>query len=219
MSSRRYRLLCPISRALDRVGDRWSLLILRDLHAGPARFTDLQDGLPGIATNLLTERLRSLEADGLIDHKQTDHGVSVYELTDLGRRTDGLLFELARFGAEFEPDDELKEPGTARSIAVTLQAALARVVDPASSIVAEMRVDGQPFTVTVDGGLVDVSAGSAADPDAVVETSYEPLIDVADGRMVFEEFSRNHRRVVAGEPEVVMALGDTMKRALAVISE
>ena len=65
-SSRRYRLLCPIARALDRIGDRWTLLILRDLHAGPARFSELQTGLAGIATNLLTDRLQQLMTDGLV---------------------------------------------------------------------------------------------------------------------------------------------------------
>ena len=78
--SRRYRLLCPIARALDRVGDRWTLLILRDLHAGPARFVDVQASLPGLAPNLLTKRLRQLEADGLICRRETELSVSVYQL-------------------------------------------------------------------------------------------------------------------------------------------
>ena len=66
MSTRRgYDLVCPIARALDRVGDRWTLLILRDLHAGPARFSDLETGL-GIASNLLSSRLRDLNDDGLV---------------------------------------------------------------------------------------------------------------------------------------------------------
>jgi hypothetical protein len=63
-STRSYNLLCPISRALDHIGDRWTLLILRDLYAGPARFKDLQTGLAGIASNLLSDRLHALEASG-----------------------------------------------------------------------------------------------------------------------------------------------------------
>ena len=63
---RSYKLLCPIARGLDRIGDRWTLLILRDLHAGPARFSDLQRGLTGIAANLLADRLAKLVTDGLI---------------------------------------------------------------------------------------------------------------------------------------------------------
>ena len=101
--SRQYRLLCPIARALDRLGDRWTLLILRDLHAGPARFSDLQSGLPGIASNLLTTRLRQLEADGLVRRREAQFGVSVYQLTETGLGTADLLYELAAFGSRFPP--------------------------------------------------------------------------------------------------------------------
>jgi DNA-binding HxlR family transcriptional regulator len=84
---RRYKLLCPIARALDRVGDRWTLLILRDLHAGPARFSDLKTGLDGIATNLLTDRLRQLIDDGLVVRREGEFGTALYTLTELGRRS------------------------------------------------------------------------------------------------------------------------------------
>ena len=94
MPARRYRLLCPIARALDRVGDRWTLILLRDLHAGPARFSDLQT-LPGIASNLLTNRLRQLEEDGLIRRRTGEYGTTLYELTALGEETANLLFKLA----------------------------------------------------------------------------------------------------------------------------
>ena len=86
-AKRHYNLLCPIARSLDAVGDRWTLLILRDLHAGPARYQELHEGL-GIATNLLSTRLTELTESGLI-HKPQGH--SAYELTDLGRSTDRIL--------------------------------------------------------------------------------------------------------------------------------
>ena len=97
--SRSYRLLCPIARALDQVGDRWSLLILRDLHAGPARFSDLFSGLEGLASNLLTTRLQQLQDNGLVARRSAAHGAVVYELTENGERTAPLLFELATFGS------------------------------------------------------------------------------------------------------------------------
>ena len=90
---RRYRLLCPIARALDRIGDRWTLLILRDLHAGPARFSDLQSGLGGIASNLLAGRLQQLLEDGLARRRDAGFGVTVYELTETGAKSADLLFE------------------------------------------------------------------------------------------------------------------------------
>jgi len=75
VSTRRYRLLCPISRALDHVGDRWTLVILRDLHAGPVRHKDLAAGLTGIPSSLLATRLKELVADGLVEKKSYEHGV------------------------------------------------------------------------------------------------------------------------------------------------
>ena len=98
---RPYQLLCPIARALDVIGDRWTLLILRDLHAGPARFQVLQEGL-GVATNLLATRLTELTESGLIQKQAIDE-YSAYALTDLGRHTDMLLWELARFGGLLDP--------------------------------------------------------------------------------------------------------------------
>ena len=210
---RRYRLLCPIARALDRVGDRWTLLILRDLHAGPARFSDLQT-LPGIASNLLTNRLRQLEEDALIRRRDAEYGTTVYELTELGARTSDLLFELARFGAEFPPDDEIKRPGNLRTIAITLRVACQRVVDPGMSLRAELVVDGESFTFTVDCGVVDVKAGKPSNPEATLTTSYEPMIAVADGQISLDEFASRHLVMSGSNPAQAQALAELMARAI-----
>ena len=210
---RRYRLLCPIARALDRVGDRWTLLILRDLHAGPARFSDLQT-LPGIASNLLTNRLRQLEEEGLVRRRDAEYGTTVYELTELGSRTGDLLFELAMFGAEFPPDDEIKRPGNLRTIAVTLRVACQRVVDPSMSLHAELVVDGEPFTFTVESGVVDVKAGKASNPEATLTTSYQPMIAVADGQMSLDELTTQHLELSGPNPAQGQALAELMGRAM-----
>ena len=212
--ARRYRLLCPIARALDRVGDRWTLLILRDLHAGPARFSDLQT-LPGIASNLLTNRLRQLEEDGLIRRRDAEYGTTVYELTDLGSRTGGLLFELAMFGAEFPPDEAVKRPGNLRTIAVTLRVACQRVVDPDLCLRAELVVDGEPFAFTVDRGIVDVKAGTVSNPEVTLTTSYEPMIAVADGQLSLDDFAGTRMRLSGPNPEQGRALTELIGRAMA----
>jgi len=211
--ARRYRLLCPIARGLDRVGDRWTLLILRDLHAGPARFSELQT-LPGIASNLLTNRLRQLEEDGLIGRRDAAYGTTVYELTELGSRTGDLLFELAMFGAEFPPDEEIKRPGNLRTIAVTLRVACQRVAEPDMCLRAELLVDGEPFAFTVERGVVDLKAGNASRPEAVVATSYEPMIAIADGRMSLDEFSSRHLEISGAHPSQGQALAELMGRAI-----
>ena len=105
MSERSYNQFCGLAYALDRVGERWTLLIIRELMAGPRRFKDLLDGLPGISTNLLTERLTELKKNGLIQRRilPPPAGSAVYELTALGEGLKRALLELGKWGAQFAP--------------------------------------------------------------------------------------------------------------------
>lgn len=107
MSKRTYRQYCGLAAALDVVGQRWALLIVRDLVPGPRRFTDLFDGLPGISTDLLADRLRSLEAAGAVQRCEVRHPVpaSLYELTERGHELAHLAGGLARWGGPLLPDD------------------------------------------------------------------------------------------------------------------
>lgn len=211
---RRYQLLCPIARALDRIGDRWTLLILRDLHAGPARFSDLLAGLDGMATNLLTNRLKQLMEDGLVARRAAEFGVALYQLTELGRRTRDLLFELALFGGRFPPDATIRRPGNLRTIAVTLEAACRRVVTPAADFEAEMVVDGERFTLTARNGSVEVRYTPAQAPDVSLTTEYEPIMAAADGRMPLGDFLEKHTKITTHTPgkdaELMALLGAAM---------
>src|SRR5919109_3249732 len=100
MSEQRYQQYCALARALDTVGNRWTLLIVRELVPGPRRFTDLLDGLPGVSRKLLTERLRSLERDGVIARKELPPPAArqVYELTDDGRDLATAMAPLIAWG-------------------------------------------------------------------------------------------------------------------------
>ena len=198
--TRRYRLLCPIARGLDHVGDRWTLLILRDLHAGPARFTDLQSSLPGLASNLLTDRLRRLEYDGLVARRQAEFGITVYELTELGESTGGLLFALALLGSHFPADEELERPNNLRNLAVTLKEALRTVVDSSTAIRAGLLVDGEAFEIVVADGDVEVHYRTPVDVDVTIATAYEPLIAAGDGDLPLQQLVADHVRLVGGDP-------------------
>lgn len=215
---RRYKLLCPIARAMDRVGDRWTLLILRDLHAGPARFSDLQAGLDGIASNLLTERLGQLADDGLVERRQGAFGVALYALTDLGAQTGDLLFELARFGGRLPPDDDVRPPGNLRTIAVTLKMACRRVVGADTDLQAEIIVDSERFTLAAKGGLVDVRLAGIDDPDVTLTTTYEPMVAVGDGRLTMDEYAANHATIVPHRTGKDAELADLLGRAIRVIA-
>jgi DNA-binding HxlR family transcriptional regulator len=200
---RSYRLLCPIARALDKVGDRWSLLILRDLHAGPARFGELQEGLTGLASNLLTSRLRQLQDDGLILRHEGEHGVQLYELTPAGESTAPLLFELAKLGGQFAPPDEIRRPGNLRVIAVTFKEALRRVVDERTNTRAELVVDEESFAICVNDGEVSVRYDGDADAPVSISTDYTSLMAIADGDMPPNEFLTAHISVNRGSSEQV----------------
>ena len=190
--SRSYNLLCPISRALDHVGDRWTLLILRDLHAGPARFKDLQTGLSGIATNLLSERLQGLETSGLIHKADADFGISLYALTDLGEKTADILFELAKFGGNLPHPGKVRKPGNLRTVAVSLGTACKRAVGPEHDFTATLRIDGEDFRMSAKDGHAEIKAGAAQNPDIIMRTSYEPMMALADGEMEQSKFLSDH---------------------------
>lgn len=193
--NRSYRLLCPIARGLDRLGDRWTLLILRDLHAGPARYNELQHGLNGLASNLLSSRLEKMQSDELIE-RVTEDGVTVYQLTDLGRRSAGVLFELAMFGSAFPPPEEIRKPGNLRTMVVTLSEALRRV--PTPNLSAELVVDGEEFAIELQPESVEVRYAAFPEAPLRVESDYEPMMAMTDGELDPVTFVENHWRVVRG---------------------
>src|SRR5918999_2880352 len=100
MAKRSYEQYCPLARSLDLLGERWTLLIVRDLVAGPKRYTDLQRALPGLATDLLTDRLRKLERAGVVRRRELSPPApaTVYELTQRGSELEPAVLALARFG-------------------------------------------------------------------------------------------------------------------------
>ncbi len=185
MTAKTYALLCPIARALDFVGDRWALLILRELHAGPARFSDLKAALPGLAANLLSTRLTDLARDGLITREGAGRGTG-YALTDLGRATRPILLELALFGAQLPPTERPVTPGNRRHVAVTLAAAAERVAGD-TSLRAEIVLDGEPFSFVVTKGAVVMEAGAMLAPPLRYRTRYDTLLPVVAGAMSFAE--------------------------------
>ena len=195
-AKRHYNLLCPIARALDAVGDRWTLLILRDLHAGPARYQELHEGL-GIATNLLSTRLAELTESGLI---RKPSGRGAYELTDLGRRTDRILWELARFGGVLDRGPDPREPGNLRTLALPLRIVLESVPDR-PDLTVRLHIDHDVFTIVSTHDSIDVRYGDASMPaDVVLQTSYEAFLDVAEGLLPAEEFVAHRVEVIDGLP-------------------
>jgi DNA-binding HxlR family transcriptional regulator len=181
---RSYRQFCALARALDVVGERWTLLILRELLLGPRRFRDLLDGLPQIGPNLLTARLRHLEAEGLIAQEVLPPPAAsrVYVLTDRGRGLDESLVALARWGMDpIEPprrDDRLNPTWYALALRAAFRPERAEHISEAY----EFRTDGVTFHARVEEGNADVSQGPAHAPALVLITTTERFLAILTGQ-------------------------------------
>jgi DNA-binding HxlR family transcriptional regulator len=169
---RSYAQYCTIARALDVVGERWTLLIVRELlFRGSCRFTDLKNGLPGIATNLLSSRLKDLEDDGLITREDAPPPVAttLYGLTDEGRSLEPVLRALSDWGRHLmvvEHDGDAFQPHWLANAAASF------VVDAdpqAEPVVIQLIAGDKSAVVEVGGGEVRSRVGRAAAPELTLE--------------------------------------------------
>jgi DNA-binding HxlR family transcriptional regulator len=196
-TARRYHDPCGIARALDVVGDRWALLVARELIFGPKRFIQLRHGLPGVSPNVLSQRLRDLEDGGVVrrDMLGPPAGVAVYELTARGRALEPILLELAHWGSQ--------QPMTASGeLSVNaLLLALRTVFDPAAALDATfaLRIDGEWFRLTVAGGSIGIVRGRTEHAAVTMETDVATLRSVAFGREPVTAAERDGRLTVEGD--------------------
>ena len=177
-----YGQFCPMATALDVIGDRWTILILRELLGGAARFHELQEGLPGIAKNLLTNRLRRLESDGIV-RRVRSHNAVLYALTERGAAVRPAVEALGFWGASLEPVVPPQYPRSIRAIAMALQAVLARAGDalPDARYVIELEIDGEHIQIVLDA-RPSVSAGPSTDADARIRVPRATMSDFLLGR-------------------------------------
>jgi DNA-binding HxlR family transcriptional regulator len=183
MPDRTYNQYCGVARALDLVGERWALLVVRELTLGGKRFTDLKEGLPGIGTNVLATRLRQLEADGLVAKLRLlpPAATTVYVLTDYGRRLVPAMLALGRWGAESMGEPEPEQSVRSEWFAVALRAFF--VPEAALEVEATVELDlpdGQ-FRVLIEHGALRVEIGPAARWDLRLTTDAETLVDYLSG--------------------------------------
>ncbi|GAA2851222.1 winged helix-turn-helix transcriptional regulator [Streptosporangium fragile] len=171
MAGRSYGQFCGLARALEIVGERWALLIVRDLLVGPRRFTDLRRGLPRIPTNILSGRLKELEHAGVVRRRVLPRPAAsvVYELTEYGRELDDIVLRLGRWGAR-----TLGEPGpedvvTPDSLVMALRATFSPEAAGGSRVSYELHVGETVVHAHVDGGVLKVGEGPLTGADLVLE--------------------------------------------------
>jgi DNA-binding HxlR family transcriptional regulator len=185
MPEHRYQQYCGLARALDVVGDRWTLLIVRELVPGPRRFTDLIDGLPGISRNLLTERLRALESEGIVARRELPPPAArqVYELSDDGRDLAAVMGPLIGWGARRLGERKSGESFRARWAAVGMSALADREAAKGVSETYQYLVGESAFHFTVDDGSIQLRDGRAEDPAATLTTDEQTWADIASGNI------------------------------------
>ncbi len=203
-TKRTYGDRCGVARALDLVGERWALLVVRELLLGPKRFTDLRAGLPHVSPDILAQRLRELEDTGIVRRGTLPPPAAsrIYELTERGHELEPVVIALGRFGsvAPFPPGEA--EIGV-DAVVVALKSLFAPGAADGLSATYELRLGEQRFRVRVADGRIDVARGSAEAPDATIETDPGTLASVLWHGRGLDEARRSGDVAIAGDRRAV----------------
>jgi len=172
MATRTYGQYCGFARALEVVGERWAMLVIRDLLVGPKRFTDLHNGLPGIPTNVLTARLKELEQAGVIRRRVLPRptGSVIYELTEYGAELENVVVQLGRWGAKSLGDPRSDETVTADSLIMALRTIFYPEAARGMKADYELRAGDIIIHARVRNKKADVGKGPLPSPDLIIET-------------------------------------------------
>lgn len=191
---RSYQQNCALAHALDLVGERWTLLIVRELLIGPRRYGQLLDNLRGIGTNLLADRLREMEARGLVEkHAQR------YSLTDRGRQLEAVVFELVRFGLTLELEDSEERLTRPEWDVVALNSLYRAVDDDGLGGRYVIELNASPFCIEGAGrDRVRVTPGDCADADLRVSLSKKLARQLGNGARSFVDATRDGSLRVQG---------------------
>jgi DNA-binding HxlR family transcriptional regulator len=214
VTRRSYDQYCGLARALDVLGERWALLVVRELLIGPKRFKDLQDGLPGIGANALSARLKALEGDGLLSKRRLPPPAAstVYELTERGRALEPAVRELIRWGVGLLGSPRRMDtfrPGW-------LVTGLGALFNPEAAAGVRrsyrLNVDGESFLIRVADGTIEVAQGTDAPADVVMATDSDTLLAIGAGELSAEDAVAQGRVLVEhGDPGEVVALAGLMR--------
>jgi len=183
--SKRYDQYCPVCHALGLVGERWALLVVRELLRGPKRYTDLLEGMPGVGTNVLAARLRELEQGGIVRKRKLPPPAAstVYELTEYGQELEEPLYALARWGARTlgppGKGDDLYPDWGLNAFAALLNTEAARGVEETYV----MRIGDDVYTVQLSDGQVHVESGAVDDADLDAAMGMATFYGMASGEL------------------------------------
>jgi DNA-binding HxlR family transcriptional regulator len=199
--TRSYNDACGTAHALDLIGERWALLVMRELMLGPKRFTDLKSDLPGISANVLTQRLEGLEATGLVRRRRLPPpgAVQVYELTPWGYEAEPIVQALGRWATR-SPAHDPRLPLSATSLMLSFRTMHApeRIGDLAAAI--GFRIGAETFVARIAEGRVHTERGEPEGADVVFTGSAEAIAGAVYGGVPFEALALAGALEVAGDP-------------------
>jgi DNA-binding HxlR family transcriptional regulator len=181
---RSYDEYCAVAKSLDVVGDRWTLLVVRELsQRGAARYTDLRNGLPGIASNLLSDRLRDLEAAGLVAREEAPPPVAttLFRLTPRGEGLRPVLDELMRWGLPLMVEQKPEDAVRSHWLAGAVETMVSDRRPEGKPVTLELRVGDEPIVIAARDGETKVTLGPARDPDAILTGAEKPILGLLFG--------------------------------------
>ena len=197
MTKRSYNQNCSLAHSLDVIGERWTLLLIRELLTGAKRFTDLLNNLPGIGTNLLAARLKDLEEIGVLERNTLPPPAAsaVYELTDLGRELQPALIELVRWGGKLpraQRGTEYSRPGWA---ILAMHAAFQPEAAKGIKETYEFRIGDEVFYARIDDGAIETGQGKTENPDLVIIADPQTFLDLASALPLEQAIASDKIRV------------------------
>jgi DNA-binding HxlR family transcriptional regulator len=199
---RSYRQYCSVAKALDVVGERWTMLIVRELLLrGPSRYTDLRDGLPGIATNLLAERLRELEQAGIVEREDAPPPVAttLFRLTPRGNQLKPVLDELGRWGIPLMREASPEETFKSHWLRLPVEVFLADRSPAEPPVTIQVNTGDGPMLIEAGHGEVRLRAGSSDHPDATVTGEPRPVLGLLSGKLTLGQ-ARHQGVQLRGDP-------------------
>jgi DNA-binding HxlR family transcriptional regulator/putative sterol carrier protein len=215
MPAHRYQQYCGAARALDVVGDRWTLLIVRELLLGPRRFTDLIDGLPGISRPLLTERLRGLEREGIITRQELPPPAArqVYELTQDGHDLAAAMIPLVAWGARRLGPRERNESFRSHWGALAMVTFGDREAARGIAETYQYVVGGTAFHFIVDDGSIQLAYGRAEAPTVTLTADEETFADMASGEIDAASAAASGALTIEGDRGAVKRMAKIFSRS------
>jgi DNA-binding HxlR family transcriptional regulator len=200
MKNRSYNQYCALARGLDILGERWTLLLIRELMIEPKRYKDLLEGLHGIGTNLLAARLKDLESAKIIERASlpSPYKSIVYQLTGLGRQLEPVVLTITKWGFNFLDKKKPQELSRTEWDLVALKAAFHP--EKAANMTGnyEINLDGTYFDIIINKGTIDINLGRAVNPKSKLITSGKSLLSLSKGSVTLENLLASGKLKIEG---------------------